>query len=192
VFKLIESLRKSYLGVAIDFFGCFYLATWNWIFSYIPSYLLRGIILRRFYGVKMGRNVNVHIGVKFLKPWGVTIGDNVNIQMGSFIDGRGGVVIGDNVDITLYVKLLSQQHDMQDGLYTTISLPISIANNCVIGSYSLLLPGVSLGEGAVIGAGSVVPKSIPEWSIAVGNPCVVKKKRNSAIQYQVGYKRFFH
>jgi putative colanic acid biosynthesis acetyltransferase WcaF len=190
--SLMERLRSSRLSIVIDFMGNLYLALWNWFFSYCPSYAVRRVLLNRMYGVQMGRNVSIHMGVKFLKPWGVAIGNNVNIQMGSFIDGRGGVAIGDNVDITLYVKILSQQHDIQDGIYTTQSKAVAIGNNCVLGSFSLIMPGVQLGEGVVIGAGSVVPKSIPQWSIAVGNPCVVKKKRNQDIKYQIGYKRYFH
>lgn len=190
--KLEQARKSERLKNIIDFFGCFYLALWNWFFSYLPSYVIRRFVLKRIYGIKMGKNVYVHMGVKFLKPWAVTIGNNVNIQLGSFIDGRGGLVIGDNVDITLGVKILSQQHDLQDSVYTTMSRPVHIGNNCVIGSFALVMPGVTIGEGAVIGAGSVVSRSIPEWSIAVGNPCLVKKARNREINYIIGYKRYFH
>lgn len=190
---LLEGLRgNERLKKVIDFFGCLYLALWNWVFSYFPVYAVRRLILKKAYGVVMGENVNIHMGVKFLKPWGVSIGSNVNIQMGSFIDGRGGLVIGDNVDITLGVKILTQQHDLQDSFYTTISKPVKISANCIVGSFSLILPGVTLEEGAVVGAGSVVSRSIPEWSIAVGNPCAVKKSRCREINYQIGYARYFH
>jgi putative colanic acid biosynthesis acetyltransferase WcaF len=190
--NFLETLRRGRLVLLIDFIGNLYLAAWNWFFAYIPSYTVRRLILKYIYKVKMGKNVNIHMGVKFLKPWGVVIGNNVNIQMGSFIDGRGGVVIGSNVDITLYVRILSQQHNMQDGLYSTVSRTVLIGDNCVLGSFALIMPGVELGEGAVIGAGSVVPKSIAAWSIAVGNPCIVKIKRNNEIRYRIGYKRYFH
>lgn len=192
IFFLERARKDKRAKQIIDFFGCFYLSLWTWFFSYFPSYVIRRFVLKRIYGVKMGKNVYVHMGVKFLKPWAVTIGDNVNIQLGSFIDGRGGLVIGNNVDITLGVKILTQQHDLQDSVYTTVSRPVHIGNNCVIGSFALLMPGVTIGEGAVVGAGSVVSRSIPEWSIAVGNPCLIKRVRNSEINYKIGYARYFH
>ncbi|WP_223510948.1 acyltransferase [Pseudomonas sp. BF-R-05] len=191
--KRLDKLRnKNGFHSIVTFFGSFYLSIWNWIICYTPSYAIRHFVLRNFYGVKTGKNVYIHMGVKFLKPWGVIIGNNVNIQMGSFIDGRGGITIEDNVDITIGVKILTQQHNLQDSFYTTESKPVYISTNSVIGSFSLIMPGVSIGKGSVIGAGSVVSKSIPEWSIAVGNPCIVKKNRNQEINYTIGYARPFH
>ena len=192
MFGLIERMRSGKMNLFITFLGNAYLALWNSIFCYVPSYVFRMLVLRFLYGVKMGRNVNIHSGVKILKPWGIVIGSDVNIQMGSFLDGRGGIRIGNNVDITLFVKILTQQHDMQDGNYTTISRAVTIGDNCVIGSYALIMPGVRIDEGGVIGAGSVVVKDVREWQIAVGNPCREIKPRVSLINYKVGYRRHFH
>ena len=192
MFSSIEKMRSGKMNSFITFLGNAYLALWNSIFCYVPSYAFRSFVLRVFYGVKMGSNVNIHSGVKMLKPWGVVIGNDVNIQMGSFLDGRGGIRIGDNVDVTLYVKILTQQHDMQDGNYTTISKAVTIEDNCVIGSYVLVMPGVRICEGGVIGAGSVVVKDVREWHIAVGNPCREIKSRANLINYKVGYRRHFH
>ena len=190
---MIDELRaKPILGVAIDFFGNLYLAFWNSFFCYFPSYFVRNFVLRYCYFVNMGSNVNIHSGVKLLKPWNISIGNSVNVQMNSLLDGRGGLSIGNNVDITLGVKILTQQHCLQDGLYTTESKPVVINDNAVLGSFCLLLPGVTVGEGAVVGAGSVVPRSIPSWKIAAGNPAVIKKDRNTEINYNVGFKRYFH
>jgi putative colanic acid biosynthesis acetyltransferase WcaF len=192
MFSFVEKMRSGKMNLFITFLGNAYLALWNSVFCYVPSYSFRRLVLKLFYGVKMGHNVNVHSGVKMLKPWEVVIGNNVNIQMGSFLDGRGGIRIGNNVDITLFVKILTQQHDMQDGNYTTISKPVIIEDNCVIGSYVLIMPGARINEGGVVGAGSVVVKDIPEWQIAVGNPCQRVKARSKIINYKVGYKRHFH
>ena len=58
------------------------------------------------------------------------------------------------------------------------SLPVIIEDNVFIGMNSIILTGVHIGKGAIIGAGSVVTKDVPENCIAGGNPCVVIKKRN--------------
>jgi putative colanic acid biosynthesis acetyltransferase WcaF len=176
MFSSIEKMRSGKMNSFITFLGNAYLALWNSIFCHVPSYGFRRFVLQFLYGVKMGCNVNIHSGVKMLKPWGIVIGNNVNIQMGSFLDGRGGIRIGNNVDVTLFVKILTQQHDMQDGNYTTISKVVTIGDNCVIGSYALIMPGVRIGEGGVIGAGSVVTKDIPDYVFAAGNPCKVIKE----------------
>ena len=60
----------------------------------------------------------------------------------------------------------------------TYALPVTIEDGCWIGGGVIILPGVTIGKGSVIGAGSVVTKSIPENSLAVGNPCKVIRKIN--------------
>jgi acetyltransferase-like isoleucine patch superfamily enzyme len=192
-FARLESLRsRPLVGIVITNAGNFYLALWNWFFSYVPSYFIRGFILKKMYGMDMGRNVNIHMGVKFLKPWGVVIKDDVNVQMGCFIDGRGGVHIGSNTDVTIGVKILSQQHDIDDGDYTTVSKSVHIGEGCVIGSYALIMPGVNIASGGVVGAGSVVVKSVGPWEMVAGNPAIVKRKRQETINYKIGFRRFFH
>ena len=193
LFNFFSTLRNNpSLEFFVVFFGNFYLSLWNWGITYFPSYIVRKIILSKLYGVKLGKNVNIHMGVKFFKPWGVIIGDNVNIQMGCFIDGRGLIEIGSNCDITIGVKILTQQHDIDDGYYTTQSKKEIIGDDCILGSYSLILPGVELGQGSVIGAGSVVPKSIGTWKMAAGNPAKEIRDRKRNVFYRVGFKRPFH
>lgn len=192
-FTFMDNLRSnSIAGAIINNSGNLYLGLWNWFFTFVPSYVIRRGVLRVMYGVKMGQNVNVHMGVKFLKPWGVVIGDNVNIQLGCFIDGRGGVDIGRNTDITLGVRILSQQHDIDDGEYTTISKSVHIGQNCIVGSYALIMPGVTVGDGGVVAAGSVVVKNVDAWKMVAGNPAVIKRSRKQIINYKIGYRRFFH
>ena len=87
------------------------------------------------------------------------------------------IVIGNNVAIAPEVKIFSASHDYQD-----ISLPdygegIYIEDYVWIGGGAIILPGVKIGKGSVIGAGSIVTHDIPDWSVAVGNPARVIKKR---------------
>jgi putative colanic acid biosynthesis acetyltransferase WcaF len=193
IFDFIYRHKQSkFFAAAINIAGNFYLALWNLVFCYIPSYHLRIFIAKYLYGIKTQGTVNIHMGVKFLKPWHISIGKNVNIQLGCFLDGRGGLEIGDDVDITIGVKILSQQHDIQSATYDTQSKKVVLGNRCVIGSYALILPGVTIGEGCVIASGAVVPKSTRPWTMHAGNPAVEKSQRSNAQTYDVNFRRPFH
>lgn len=188
----LDRMRKnSQLGSAINFFGYFYLSLWNHIFNIIPSYLLRYLIAKYFYGLKIGKS-NIHMGVFFLSPWRIVIGDNCNIQMGCLLDGRGELLIGNNVDITYGVRILTEQHDIDDPDYATQMKKVTIEDHSIIGSYALILPGVTVREGCVIGAGSVVVKDTDEYCLVAGNPAVKKRQRKKDIKYRLDFKRPFH
>lgn len=180
------------LSKTIFFFGYLYLAFWNHVFNKVPSYLFRNNVAKYLYGLKLGHSSNLHFGVILLSPWRIRIGDNCNIQMNCLLDGRGDLTIKNNVDITLGVKIFTEQHDINSPDYDTVKKEIIICNNVVIGSYSLILPGVTIGEGAVIAAGSIVPNDIPEYVMAAGNPAIIKSDRNKDISYKLNFRRPFH
>ena len=192
MYKYMYKLSKThFIGLFVNFIGYAYLALWNRLFTYIPSYYFRWFIAKYCYGLKIGCS-NIHSGVRFLSPWNIEVGDNVNIQLDCFLDGRGGIKIGDNVDITIGVKIFTQQHDIQSPDYATVTRAVSIGDNAIIGSYALILPGVDIGEGAVLAAGSVASKSIPQYEMHAGNPAIFKRWRATNINYKLNYRRPFH
>jgi acetyltransferase-like isoleucine patch superfamily enzyme len=192
VFLILDRVRqRPAFRSAIDFFGYLYLALWNHVFAKVPLYWFRHLVVRGLYGLKMGRS-NLHRAVFLLSPWGITVGDNVNIQMGCFLDGRGGLTIGNNVDLTPGVRILTEQHDVDSPGYDTVKKAVHIHDHVVVGSWALILPGVVVGEGAVIGAGSVVTKNVLPYTVVAGNPAVVKRERRREIGYRLDYRRPFH
>lgn len=111
----------------------------------------------------------------------VKIGDNTRIGIGNTVIGP--VTIGNHVHLAQNVVLSGLNHNFQNAQKTiseqgVSTKPITIANNCWIGANTVILAGVSIGQGSVIGAGSVVTKSIPPFSLAVGNPARVIKQLN--------------
>jgi len=110
------------------------------------------------------------------------IGNNVGINHYCFIGVRGDIEIGDNVIFGPRVSVFSENHN-----FDRIDIPIKhqgvtkgttkIGNDVWIGAQTIILSGVSIGDGCVIGAGSVVTKDIPPCSLAVGVPARVVKKR---------------
>jgi acetyltransferase-like isoleucine patch superfamily enzyme len=132
------------------------------------------------------------MGVKFFSPWKLSVGLGSNIQGGCFLDCRGGINIGNNVDITLGVKILTEDHDVRSSDYKTRSRSVNLSNGCVIGSFSLILPGIVMSENSVLGAGSVLTKSISEGLIYGGSPAKEIGVRGISFDYICSYKRPFH
>lgn len=88
----------------------------------------------------------------------------------------GGIFIGDNVLIAPRVNILSVNHPTDPALRTGLILkPVRISNNVWIGAGATILPGVNIGENAIIAAASVVAKDVPPNCIVAGNPAKIIK-----------------
>ncbi len=110
------------------------------------------------------------------------LGNNVNFN-GLSIEGRGKVTIGDNFHSGTGCLLITQTHDYDDGEAIPygskyISKGIAIEDNVWIGSRVIILDGVTIGEGAIIQAGSCVVSDVPKYAIAGGHPAKVFKYRD--------------
>lgn len=121
---------------------------------------------------KLWRKMGCHVGED------VCIGHSVGLDVGN----TELITIEDRVIITNHCTLLCHRRDMKgyhkgDDAYSLpyVYLPIVLKRNCQLGMGTIVMPGVTIGEGAIIGAHSVVTKDIPAWCIAVGNPCKVIK-----------------
>lgn len=104
----------------------------------------------------------------------VKIGKNVVIMNGFQCMSAGGLVIEDDVRISLNCTIATNNHDFYDRDVLTCK-PVRIKRNAWLGVNVTILPGVTIGENAIIGAGAVVTKDIPDNAVAVGNPAKVVK-----------------
>ena len=146
------------------------------IFIFFKSLLLK------IMGAKIGKNVVIYPGVWITPGRNLIIEDNVDLAKDVLITTTGGVFIGERTLIGYRTQILSSNHSIPlVGEHFPISgdqhKPIMIAKDVWVGANSIILPGVTIGEGAVIGAGSIVTKNIPKYAIAVGNPAKVIKYR---------------
>lgn len=106
----------------------------------------------------------------------ITVGKNVFINMCCKFQDQGGITIDDGCLIGHNVTFATLNHDINPLNRAVMHpLPIKINKNVWIGSNSTILPGVTVGEGSIIGAGSIVTKDVPPNTIAAGNPCRVIK-----------------
>lgn len=132
-----------------------------------------------------GSNANIENGVFFGNGKGIYLGDNSGIGINARI---GRVKIGNDVMMAPNVTILDRNHryDRTDipmrRQGDTECMPPVINDDVWIGSNVIILPGVHIGKGAIIGAGSVVTKNIPEYAIACGNPAIVIKHRTEKSQ----------
>lgn len=119
--------------------------------------------------ISIGENVQINDAVHIVGSVGITIGNNVLMASKIFIsDLNHGQYNGDSADSPLSIPKDRPLHHR----------PVVIEDNVWIGEFVSILPGVTLGKGAIIGTMSVVTKDIPPYSIAVGSPARVIKQYN--------------
>lgn len=105
----------------------------------------------------------------------VRIGRNAIIMPNSLMMASGTITIEDNVQVAAYVKLISNNHDPYDRMVLTCR-PVVLKRNCWIGAGAVILPGVTVGENSIVGAGSVVTKDVPDNTVVAGNPAKFVKQ----------------
>ena len=122
----------------------------------------------------MGAGSIVNTPLTAIRPHMVKIGRNVVVMPGSLMMSAGGITIEDGAMIAANVQLISNNHDLYERQIITCK-PVHIGKNAWIGAGSTILPGVTVGDYAVVGAGSIVTKDVPAWTIVAGNPARVIK-----------------
>lgn len=169
------SFRKKFFYLLYNVFGKSLPRT------YMPYSLgskqIRSFFIKNFI-VKCGENIKIENGV-LLSP-SIEIGDNTEIN--EFCRIRANVKIGKNTLIAPNVNLISVNHVFKSIINPIISQGedkgyIVIGNDVWIGTNTIVLPNVIIGDHVIVGAGSIVTKNIPDYAIVVGNPAKIIKFR---------------
>jgi len=168
--------------------------------SFLPKSTLRDIGFRH-----LGKNVSISRNSAIYDPGLISLGDNVRIDdfcilsgditIGSYVHisaysalfGRAGITVGDFVSISSRVNIYSVSDDFSGKYMTNPTLPerlthvtagpVTLQKHVIIGAGSIVLPGVTIHEGAAVGALSLVKKSLDPWKIYAGIPCKSIKNR---------------
>lgn len=138
----------------------------TWV-PWSPS--LRAALLRAF-GARIGRGVVVRANVSISFPWRLTVGDHVWIGEDVGILSLAPVRIEDNVCISQRAYLCTGSHDYRRGDFKLVTKPITVRAGSWIAATAFLAPGVEIGAGAVVAAGSVVTRDVPPATLVRGNP----------------------
>ena len=133
--------------------------------------------LLRFWGAKIGENCTVYASAKIWAPWNLemkpysVIGPDVDCY------NQGKVIIGTHTVISQKSYICASSHDISDSKLPLILKPITIGNQVWIAADAFIGPGVTIGEGAVVGARAAVFKDVEPWTVVGGNPAQFIKKR---------------
>lgn len=151
----------------------------------IPSQSIRHSFLRVM-GMRLQQGAVVYMGTEIRHPRGIVIGCYTTIGHNCILDGRGGLHIGDRANLSSEVMIWTVQHDPQSPTFEVVSGPVVIEDYVWISSRAIILPGVTIGNGAVVAAGAVVTKSVEPFTIVGGVPAKIIGKRIENLDYRVG------
>lgn len=145
--------------------------------GHMPSRWLRNWLYRNAFALKVDKRSIVYHGAQWEHPWKVRVGKKTIIGENALIDARMGVEIGDNCAISGELRIFTLQHDIESPDFAARGGKVTIGNRVYIGYRATILPGVHIGDGAVIAAGSVVTKDVAPWTVVGGVPAEKIRER---------------
>lgn len=136
----------------------------------------RSMLLRMF-GARIGKHVHVYNSAQVYFPWNLEIGDWSAVGEQAFIYNLGRVTIGSRVTLSQRCHLCAGTHDYADPSLPLLKPPIVIGDQAWVCADAFIGPGVTVGEGALVGARAVAVRDVEPWQIVAGNPARPVKKR---------------
>lgn len=156
--------------------------------------------LRRFFyrlaGMQIGKGSTIHMHARFYNPQNITVGEDSIIGEGVVLDGRDELTIGNHVDFASEVMIYNAQHSMNAEHFAAVESvvqgPVHIEDYVFIGPRAIILPGVKVGEGAIIAAGAVVTQNVAPYSVVGGVPAkIIGERKNKDLHYRLGRAAWF-
>jgi putative colanic acid biosynthesis acetyltransferase WcaF len=165
------SLRIKIARVAWAMFSPLFWAIWGRFGSGPRIWALR------LFGARIGSSCLICGGVSVWMPWNLIMGDGSTLGPDVEVYNFARISIGQETTISQYSYLCSATHDYTLAAMPLQMFPITIGSGAWVCAGSFVGPRVSIGDGTVIGARSVVTKDMPSWTVCAGNPCRPLKPR---------------
>lgn len=166
--ELKDRLRGARSGAALQA---------GFVVGHLPARRLRHALYRAM-GLTLGEGALIHRGLEIRDPRRVRIGTGSVIGFDAVLDGRSGITIGRHVNLSSQVAIWTMQHDHRDPAFRASGAPVSIGDRAWLSFRVTVLPGVSVGEGAVVAAGAIVTRDVQAYEIVAGVPARVVGQRS--------------
>jgi putative colanic acid biosynthesis acetyltransferase WcaF len=154
-----ENVRRTLWALATPLFR----------FSPRPFFGWRRFLLRLF-GARVGPHANVYASATIAMPWNLDVGGWASVGEQVHIYNLGPVTIGPRATLSLGARVCAGTHDHRRASMPLLKPPVRIEADAWICAWALVGPDVTIGEGAVVGAGAVAMRSVPPWTVVAGNP----------------------
>lgn len=164
----------------------------NKIVAQIPSRRIRRAYYTRVLDLKIPKTSSIFMGTRFDSRHNFEMGEHSVILQNCRIDNRGQITIGSCVSISEDVVILTADHNVHSSGFEGRERPVEISSYAFIGTRCMILPGVKIGRGAVVAAGSVVTRDVADFEIVAGVPAKMIGKRQPDLNYSIDYNRWLY
>lgn len=177
--KIDLSKYENHLGKKHQLIRLLWSVVWTIGARWLPRSVGSGWkrLLLRAFGAKMGKNSVVYSSAKVYYPANLVMGDNTCLASDVDCYNVAPVVLKDNVTVSQGAYLCTASHDISDPMHALITAPIVLEDQSWVGARAFIGMGVTVGQGAVVGATASVFKDVEPWTVVGGNPAKFIKKR---------------
>lgn len=148
------------------------------IFRWTPFFMRKTrIAILKTFGANIDWTCSISRKAEIVDPWNLSMGMLSSIDEDCCIRCRGKVAIGKRCCISRGVYILSASHDISSPVFTMVSAPVIINDNCWIATKAVIGRGITIGEGGVVAAMANVVKDVEPWTVVGGNPAKFIKQR---------------
>ena len=173
-----------------NYFLDFELMVLRWV-GHIPLHFVRHTIYQAA-GLRMGKGSTIHMWANFFQPKNIEVGSDTIIGNNAVLDGRAALIIGNHTDIAAEVLIYNSEHDIESEDFRAKEEAVEIGDYVFIGPRAIILPGVKIGRGAIVAAGAVVTKNVPNFAIVGGVPAKeIGERKLKNPRYTLGRARLF-
>lgn len=180
-----QKLKKISRSMGLTLLALSVIQIYLKLLSYFPVKYAR-IAGLRVLGAIIGSNVLIYHGFDVLHPWKLRMGKDCNLGFHVSLDARGGLQIGESCNIASEAAIWTGSHDVNSPDFANTTAPVVIGDRVWLSYRSVVLPGVTIGEGAVVSAGAIVRNDVPPYAIVAGVPARIIGWRSPNLTYTLG------